>query len=540
MEKKFQPQDLAALLAQQQGISSEEALNFVRAFFELTEEALVNDSLVKVTGFGTTKLVVVNERESVNIHTGERFQIGKHTKITFTPDNTLRDLVNSPFALLTTTTLYNETPEEELDAVPVVDEEYAEDELTEMPTSENVDNEDAENTAPAVGTTLVEATNSLMDSAQSEEVPEETQAATIATLQIGDTSEDEAQDTAETSVPEQTEVQPISSKEMDAPTDSTSESPESADLTLVQSNTTAEENTTTTEATDNSLNVIPEIVIAEAPTIAEVAQEESTEVCTNPTSQYATVAPSSTQQEATLPNVTNIQGEIHVKTEEVGRKTHHYRAHFNILLFAIVLLLLILSYFAGYYHWLCPNCPQTHAAMSTPAVVTTSHNTTPNPATQIGAPKVDTPENFNDGLTSSAIATKDSAYNDAVPSKSSAAPSNTTAQAKTSLATSSTAESKKNKEVQRIVVKGATLPSQEKEILRSKSRDYQQMPHGKSIIVGTYLTHVVKTGESLPRLAKQYYGNPNYANYIILHNHIVHPDLIKVGERIKIPQLLQE
>jgi len=227
MEKKFQPQDLAALLAQQQGISSEEALNFVRAFFELTEEALVNDSLVKVTGFGTTKLVVVNERESVNIHTGERFQIGKHTKITFTPDNTLRDLVNSPFALLTTTTLYNETPEEELDAVPVVDEEYAEDELTETPTSENVDNEDAENTAPAVGTTLVEATNSLMDSAQSEEVPEETQAATIATLQIGDTSEDEAQDTAETSVPEQTEVQPISSKEMDTPTDSTMESPES-------------------------------------------------------------------------------------------------------------------------------------------------------------------------------------------------------------------------------------------------------------------------------------------------------------------------
>lgn len=533
MEKKFQPQDLAALLAQQQGISSEEALNFVRAFFELTEEALVNDSLVKVTGFGTTKLVVVNERESVNIHTGERFQIGKHTKITFTPDNTLRDLVNSPFALLTTTTLYNETPEEELDAVPVVDEEYAEDELTEMPTSENVDYEDAENTAPTVGTTLVEATNSLMDSAQSEEVPEETQAATIATLQIGDTSEDEAQDTAETSVPEQTEVQPISSKEMDTPTDTTTESPESADLTLVQSNTTAEENTTTTEATDNSLDAIPEIVIAEAPTIAEAAQEESTEVCTNPTSQHATVAPSSTQQEATLPNVTNIQGEIHVTTEEVGRKTHHYRTHFNILLFAIVLLLLILSYFAGYYHWLCPNCPQTHTAMSTPAVVATPHNTIPNPATPTVAPKVDAPESLNDVPASSATVTKDSAHN-------SATPSNTTAQAKTSLATSSTAESKKNKEVQRIVVKGATLPSQEKEILRSKSRDYQQMPHGKSIIVGTYLTHVVKTGESLPRLAKQYYGNPNYANYIILHNHIVHPDLIKVGERIKIPQLMQE
>ena len=145
MEKKFQPQDLAALLAHQQGISTEEALNFVRAFFELTEEALVNDSLVKVTGFGTTKLVVVNERESVNIHTGERFQIGKHTKITFTPDNTLRDLVNSPFALLTTTTLYNETPEEELDSVPVATEEYGEEEATEVPSHETVASEVAEN-----------------------------------------------------------------------------------------------------------------------------------------------------------------------------------------------------------------------------------------------------------------------------------------------------------------------------------------------------------------------------------------------------------
>ena len=101
-EKKFQLHDLAEQLAREQGISSQEALEFVRTFFELTEEGILKDSLVKVSGFGTTKLVIVNERESVNIHTGERFQIGKHSKITFTPDNTLRDLVNSPFALLNT------------------------------------------------------------------------------------------------------------------------------------------------------------------------------------------------------------------------------------------------------------------------------------------------------------------------------------------------------------------------------------------------------------------------------------------------------
>ena len=126
-EKKFQLQDLAEQLAREQGISSQEALEFVRTFFELTEEGILKDSLVKVSGFGTTKLVIVNERESVNIHTGERFQIGKHSKITFTPDNTLRDLVNGPFALLSTTTLFDDTPEEELDSVPVIEDDFSDD-----------------------------------------------------------------------------------------------------------------------------------------------------------------------------------------------------------------------------------------------------------------------------------------------------------------------------------------------------------------------------------------------------------------------------
>ena len=103
--------------------------------------------------------------------------------------------------------------------------------------------------------------------------------------------------------------------------------------------------------------------------------------------------------------------------------------------------------------------------MSTPAVVATPHNTTPNPATQTGTPKVNTPESLNDGPTSSAIATKDSANNDAVPSKSNAAPSNTTAQAKTSLATSSTAESKKKQ-------RGTTHRSERSHFTNSRKRRF--------------------------------------------------------------------
>ena len=115
MEKKYTLQDLAALLAERESLPLEQAEDFVRSFFELTEEGLLKDSFVKVTGFGTFKLVEVSERESVNINTGERFQISGHNKISFTPDGTLRELVNRPFAHFTTITLNDKTPEAALE-----------------------------------------------------------------------------------------------------------------------------------------------------------------------------------------------------------------------------------------------------------------------------------------------------------------------------------------------------------------------------------------------------------------------------------------
>ena len=115
MEKKYTLQDLAALWAERESLPLEQAEDFVRSFFELTEEGLLKDSFVKVTGFGTFKLVEVSERESVNINTGERFQISGHNKISFTPDGTLRELVNRPFAHFTTVTLNDKTPEAALE-----------------------------------------------------------------------------------------------------------------------------------------------------------------------------------------------------------------------------------------------------------------------------------------------------------------------------------------------------------------------------------------------------------------------------------------
>lgn len=75
METKLLLQDLADLMARHDGITKKKADAFVRAFFETIRQGLETDRYVKIKGFGTFKLVEVGERESVNISTGERFQI---------------------------------------------------------------------------------------------------------------------------------------------------------------------------------------------------------------------------------------------------------------------------------------------------------------------------------------------------------------------------------------------------------------------------------------------------------------------------------
>ena len=119
MDNKILLQDIADFLCYRSGITKREAEQFVRAFFEVIQQGLERDQYVKIKGFGTFKLVEVGQRESVNINTGERFQINGHTKVSFTPDTSLKDLVNRPFSHFQTVILNDETAIEELDACTV-------------------------------------------------------------------------------------------------------------------------------------------------------------------------------------------------------------------------------------------------------------------------------------------------------------------------------------------------------------------------------------------------------------------------------------
>ena len=99
-------------------MTKKDAEAFVKEFFLLIEQALESENTVKVKGLGTFKLIDVDSRESVNVNTGERFQIKGHTKVSFSPDANLRDTINKPFAhfetvVLNENTVLEDTPIEE-------------------------------------------------------------------------------------------------------------------------------------------------------------------------------------------------------------------------------------------------------------------------------------------------------------------------------------------------------------------------------------------------------------------------------------------
>ena len=102
---KLTIQEIAAVLQQKNGFDKREANSFVTTMFQIIQERLETDGIVKIKGLGTFKMIDVEARESVSVRTGERVVISGHAKVTFTPDATMKELVNRPFSQFETVVL---------------------------------------------------------------------------------------------------------------------------------------------------------------------------------------------------------------------------------------------------------------------------------------------------------------------------------------------------------------------------------------------------------------------------------------------------
>lgn len=137
---KFSLNTLGKLLADKSGLSQVEAELFIRKMFDVCNQRLDADKQVKIKWLGTFKVQATKDRESINVNTGERFTIEGRDKLTFTPDNILKEIVNKPFAQFETVVVNDGVDFDE------IDEKFGEEQTEDAP-EQVIDFLDEEKTA---------------------------------------------------------------------------------------------------------------------------------------------------------------------------------------------------------------------------------------------------------------------------------------------------------------------------------------------------------------------------------------------------------
>ena len=431
MKQKLLLSDFAQWLSEKEGITKKEAQTFLRTLFQIVEQGLTDDQFVKIKGLGTFKLVTVNERESVNINTGERFQIGEHNKIAFIPDASMKEIINRPFAHFESVDLSDETDTAELDAVdeavkqefPPISEEETSTAEESIPTTVEVITESSHPTSlPEKQKDVTEEVSE--ESNLTEEIP--TEFATITEGLEEKKAEEKAEETEALAQAEETE-------------------------TLAQAEAVA----ITAKETASESQAPEEALTPEETPIQVVSTSEKTDA-------MGTDAEISVSQPTTL----TVSGAA-VEEEEDTRRPWLRRT----LMALFVLLLCTASYFAGYYRLLCPPCAST--APTAPAT-----------KVQPDSAQAKKPQ----------AAKKDSA----------------------AVSAASQTVSKPLNEV----------------------KDSVKQPQKQEEAVTR--THTIRVGDNLSRIARKYYGDDHYVDFIIRKNNLKNADNIHVGKVLVLPPLETE
>ena len=301
---------IADTVAKKHKITVKDAEKFVSAMFDVMNEGLKTDKLVKVKGLGTFKVQAVKPRESVNVNTGERVLIEGHDKVSFTPDATMKELVNKPFAQFETVVLNdgvdftdidskyeNEATLENADETTVSTNNAAIPDTKVVSSNEEETTDSTNETANgAQETTIEQYTSTVKDSAETVSEPEKDHEIVVAKQEVAiETEAEPIKNTSETTEEEPiplVETQPENIAE--EPT-VTAEMPVATEQKLEDANQTQPENIAeepiatpeTPVATEQKLesanqtqpeNIVKEpIATPETPVATEQKQEETAE-----------------------------------------------------------------------------------------------------------------------------------------------------------------------------------------------------------------------------------------------------------------------
>lgn len=510
-------QDLIQGVAKRAEISEQEAETFVRTVFAVVTEALGDEKIVKIRNLGTFKLVEVGDRETVDAATGATVRVKGYRKIVFTPDNTLKDLINKPFAQFETVVLNEATATADMErgAEPVPGEEEDPDEATEMnedipvdDTEESVDMEADVDTATKVDAEA--EADGKPETEPQEAVAEENTDAVAET--VGE------EDTPQTAVPEEQKLDfvadgesPDEPEETPEPTSSGEEESEKEPAGEAEEPSAEEADA---EPTAEPACDEPEPAAEENSCTADAEEQQPEEGVPAASIEYQHADYQKVQEQKV--------DELNVATQNVEHQTIEHQSIVHqgrtenersggslrltqggmIALFAFILLLMVGSYLAGYYRVLLPACHVTPEKVSQPAAVESEDTT---------AVAVQLKQTVAQKTTDTATAAK-------------------TEDAK--VASRPTASDTKEKQTETRKNASDSLKQ-----LKANAAKYPQVKNGTYLIVGVKSVHKLKSGESLLRLAQKVYGSRDFVKYIIVMNKIKDPDLVQIGTEIKLPQL---
>lgn len=403
MGKKYLLQDFSESLAGRSTVPKKRAEVLIRLVFDVIEEALIRDSIVKIKGFGTFKMISVERRESVDVNTGERIEISGHSKISFIPDNNLKEQINKPFAHFQTVVLNDDTDTETMELI-VTENNEAED-VGSIPEQDELPIKNLSDTIPVKEEKdTEEEKNDLSENVEKIEIKEE-----IVTEAKVDNVGQEHKELDEKESPDTTEDVKVLKEMQDVPKE---------------------------KHTDNSSH-------------------------------------NTTLHDVVVPPIS-----IHMP-EEGKKKTNWWK---RTVLFLLILFLMFLSYFAGYFRLFCP-CEswlwmEWLGSKTEQSVIET-------PSSPI---KVKSKDTVNVRI------------------------------------------------VDKIAVDTLkTVPVAVEEDYKTK---YPQVESGKYWITGTKVVRKVLFGETLRSIAQDEYGKKGNVVYIITYNQIKDPNNIVEGTILKIPTLL--
>ena len=549
MEKKLLIQDIAEAIATKGGINKKESETFVKALFETIEQGLTEDKFVKIKGLGTFKVIAVGERESVNINTGERFSISGHDKITFTPETSLKDLVNRPFSHFQTVILNEETEIEELESVDALSDEQIQGEGI----SENQDPNvlGMLSVSPASGN-IVETDTEEVPSTNSAEVPikklifpQEENSLKNLTSPAENTQENAISSIA-IDFPEGTDAQKASTEsgknaETLASTSELNIREEIADEIIDKNSKGNEDNVPTGDSVnissvkENENGITDEVTNTNDYLQADIDDEsaEGNEAQSDIAVKDDSIAveenidfqendesiSSHAQNSSEDCDNSDVESEV-ADTSEIGEDSapsmiitnngeKKKRNFWKTIAFGLLaILILLLTYFAGYFKVFCP-CEiwnNTNSTENLPLIPPISPDSV---YIEQDSLLTDTTNAINDSI---------SLNKDTLNLLETTVIANGKTQTKTTL------ESQKTKELQR--------PQKKEEQPR-----FKQVEGGKYLIIGTLRTHKIERGETIRTIAQEVYGSKGYATYIITHNELANPNLIDTGTVIKLPKL---